>query len=417
MERLTTDLFSKFQLSRPQAAIVACASKSLNAIVMSVWCRYGISLRQSLVNSVLGQDCGKRWTDLQRLCLWSQIYPKDCLLGWEDFEYPLPNLRDLVLLRVEHPVRPWEVVLQNLPALTSLDITTRIGARSSRTISALRDVVAAAAPRLVALRLHCEGIVVYPQPSESSLHGLCEAVRTSLWGAPMVQSDTLETYTNRGKQACYLGVDAPLRCLELDEADGGPCALYRIGPRCNETLRTLDIAASPSRLPKGVRQRFRYVQEFRVRFERIVSQQRVTDVWKWIHDEIPTKTKTLVLDFDFWWFLPDAWTSWERSMLESLPELESVTFTCSHAALGTAELLGTVLGACNTLRKVRFQTRWCAVASVFGELSCTDVERDEMSDDDIYTLRREIDKIHRVTLDILRERPLLDVSVNIATED
>lgn len=408
MDRLPIDLFVQLQLSQQDAARVAKASKAMNRLVTAAWCESGITVGQIHAAGLLRQDDGARWKPLRKLTIWAHWLPADQILGWKPHEGLLPCLQELVLNRAMHPLRPWHQVILTMPALQILEINTRFGSRSATTIKSLQDLVRAAAPQLKKLKLHCEGVVIYPKPF--LVEETCVAIR-SLWDASCITSETLQIYHNTGKQAACLPVNAPLKELVLEEGDAGPEALVRIGSACNLTLETLKLTGLAERMPGNVRQRFPMIRDFSVKFERI---RRIEDVMHWLCEEIPAGTKRLRLEFDFYWFLPDEWVAWERGIFSSLAHLEELEIHCSHAALGTSNIVKCLDEAPHSLRVVTFSTEWCAVESYYGELSCTEGERDEMSEYEIEELRRERWCIRKAAVEIMRNNPALQIFVNLA---
>lgn len=406
MDRLPFHLFQKLPLTTRDVATLSRVNTTLAAMCTAWWCENGISLRQTAAHDVLSQP---RWHALRKLRVWAHWFPEDHGLSWVSFTSPLSSLRELVLDRALHPLAPWADVLDQVPVLDTLDITTRLGATSHREVRALGDVIRSAAPRVTTLRVHCEGVVFYPKEMFQR-HAVCAAVKT-LYGIGVVESDTLRTYRNTGKQACSVPVNAPLTELCVEEGDAGPCALDRVGARCNETLRTLAITASSSRLPGGVRARFPNVTTTHITIEPVRAT-RFSEVSQWLAREIPSHTRTLTLDLDLYWFLPDIWMVWEETTFASLPYLETVTIVCSHAPMGTSGVLRVLHSASPTLRAVLFKTRWCAVDNYFGTIDVGDRTDDDAND--IWHLQNEIKNIHRDVLGLLRARPGLDVQVDLA---
>lgn len=409
MELLTPDLFLKLRLTQCKAALVACASKAMYALVHRAWCINGIMVHESQAANILERQS---WTSLERLYIYGAMVPLDCLYSWKEFGYVMPRLKELRMNGALHPLMPWNQVLQKLPALTMLDIKSRLG-RKGRALECLRDAAVAAAPRVKTLRIRSEGLIVYPLPFGS--FELCDIVR-KMWEMPPIDSDTLQEFVNIGRQMSTLPIDAPLRTLRLEDGEYGPVGLSRIGPKCNETLKTLSLRFyhNQKRFPRGIRCRFPNVEVFSVQIDTIRYE--TFSLSEWIENEVPLKTKKLTLDLDLYLFLPEARASWSTEIFAALEELQVLVIRCSHAVLGTSELVRGLKKASHKLRKACFETHWCPVRASFGDLSFfSDDELDEESEEDISALQQETLLVHRAGVEIKRERPHLDLVISLCT--
>ena len=392
MDDLPAEVFVHLHkyLTRADLVRLACTCRRLYDVVTSLWCYAGISLRQTSARDVLVHP---KWQKLRKLRIWALWFPPDQIHMWQTFPSPLPCLEELELDRAVHPNAPWEAVLGAVPALRTLHVTTRLGITTSDALNSLVGLVRVAAPRVETLSVRCEGMVLYPDSYSYRVFSddpLVDAVK-AIYAASTVSSTTLRTYSNTGKQACVLAVDAPLHTLELEEGEQGPEALARIGHTCDASVRSLTLRAASDRLPQsGVRSRFTGVEHFSLAVERVRD---LGVLCAWLRAEVPVTTTHLALDLDMHWFLPDEAVRWPLC-LHGLERLETLDVTLSTAPLGSSDLVRNLLGAPSSLRRATITVRWCAVAAVTDQMVCTDFLSQRVDAEETAALYGEVSAMH-----------------------
>jgi hypothetical protein len=219
-------------------------------------------------------------------------------------------------------------------------------------VNDLKEAILAAAPTVTSLKITCEGFIVYPKdslPTDLDYLPVFSAVK-ALYTLSIPSSETLVTYHNIGQQLATVGVNAPLRELALEEADKGPEALSKIGPRCNSTLRVLRLKAMDTRLPHGVRHRFGVLTHLHLQVVFLSSHART--VCEWLSHEAPLSVQDLHLELILNSFVPDGILDWDATCLTHLVDLHHVKITCSHVCQGVSSVLTSLHHTSQTLQTV-----------------------------------------------------------------
>lgn len=400
MERVSDDVWADHLaplLGQRDLASVAMCCADLRAAMDRVRCRRGIRLR----HDQCGMLAQARWAPslrglavrgMARRYVNHRPLPAlrlDALLG-------LTGLQSLHLLHPRFPAGPaWPAVFEACPALRDVTVVADFYMISyAEEVNHFVDLVACGAPRLERLDVEGNWMVITPATVKDWIgtdplrRDIVAAVKR-VCDTPPVASDTLRWYRNASRQV-PLGVDAPLRCLEID--DGG---LQGMGPRAHSSTETLVWKTYWPEFDARHVAPFSRLTSADIRVGFLAYAQRVSGALASLA-HLPPSLRRLTLRFDTWVLRPESSDVAWGAPLAHLDQLTDLDLQLTYPPLTVAELLAGWMGLGGpALRRVRARFLDEASSSLEREVDSLLEHGADEGDDSLELLREAIEAVSR----------------------